>query len=177
MAVLQTIKNFFVPVVESAEDTIVPAPPTEYTVKRLSIKDIDRLLRLNLRCFKQGENYTRHTFNYLLTQPQSLGLMVETSVGEMAGFVLLMNNPDGAAHITTVGVAPEHRRRGIARRLIEAVEVLLRNKSVSTVVLEVRVSNTEAQALYAQAGYMIVKRMIRYYHNGEDGYLMVKSLD
>jgi ribosomal-protein-alanine N-acetyltransferase len=176
MAVLQTIKNFFAPSDEPIGELIVPAPSTEYVVKRLSIKDIDRLLRLNLRCFKQGENYTRHTFNYLLTQPQSLGLMAETTSGEMAGFVLLMNNPDGAAHITTVGVAPEHRRRGIARRLIEATEVLLRNKSVSTVVLEVRVSNTAAQELYAQAGYSIVKRMTRYYHNGEDGYLMVKPL-
>jgi ribosomal-protein-alanine N-acetyltransferase len=176
MAVLQSIKKLFVPKPEPAEDVIVPAPRTTYSVKRLSIKDIDRLLRLNLRCFKQGENYTRHTFNYLLTQPQSLGFAAETSLGELAGFVLLMNNQDGAAHITTVGVAPEHRRRGVARRLIEEIENVLRKKSVSTVVLEVRVSNKAAQDLYARAGYSIVKRMARYYHNGEDGFLMMKSL-
>ena len=176
MAVLQTIKKLFVPKPEPVEDPVQPAPRTTYSVKRLSIKDVDRLLRLNLRCFKQGENYTRHTFNYLLTQPQSIGLSAETASGELAGFVLLMNNPDGAAHITTVGVAPEHRRRGIARRLIEEVEQLLRKKSVSTIVLEVRVSNLAAQDLYSQAGYAVVKRMIRYYHNGEDGFLMMKSL-
>ena len=176
MAVLQTIKNLFVPKPEPVEDRIVPAPRTTYTVKRLSLKDIDRLLRLNLRCFKQGENYTRHTFNYLLTQPQSLGFAAETPTGELTGFVLLMNNPDGAAHITTVGVAPEHRRRGIAERLIDEIEQLLRRKSVSTIVLEVRVSNTAAQGLYSKAGYTIVKRMTRYYHNGEDGFLMMKSL-
>ena len=176
MAVLQTIKKLFVPKPEPFADPIVPAPPTTYSVKRLSLKDIDRLLRLNLRCFKQGENYTRHTFNYLLTQPQSLGLAAETATGELAGFVLLMNNPDGAAHITTVGVAPEHRRRGIGSRLIGDIEGLLREKSVSTIVLEVRVSNKAAQDLYANAGYSIVKRMTRYYHNGEDGFLMMKSL-
>ena len=176
MAVLQTIKKLFIPTQQPAEDVVVPAPRTSYTVKRLSIKDIDRLLRLNLRCFKQGENYTRHTFNYLLTQPQSLGLAAETPTGELAGFVLLMNNPDGAAHITTVGVAPEHRRRGVARRLIDEIEQLLRKKSASTIVLEVRVSNSAAQELYSHAGYSIVKRMTRYYHNGEDGFLMMKSL-
>ena len=175
MAVLQSIRNLFYPA-EPEERSIVPAPPTDYEINPLSIRDIDRLLRLNLRCFKQGENYTRHTFNYLLTQPQSLGLMAETSEGDMAGFVLLMNNPDGAAHITTVGVAPEHRRRGIARQLIEAVDGMLRKRSVTTVVLEVRVSNVAAQELYAQAGYTIVKQMTRYYHNGEDGFLMMKSL-
>ena len=176
MAVLQTIKKLFIPQPEPAEDLVVPAPLTKYTFTRLSLKDIDRLLRLNLRCFKQGENYTRHTFNYLLTQPQSLGLAAETATGDLAGFVLLMNNPDGAAHITTVGVAPEHRRRGIARRLINEIEALLRKKSVSTIVLEVRVSNKAAQELYSKAGYGIVKRMTRYYHIGEDGFLMLKSL-
>jgi ribosomal-protein-alanine N-acetyltransferase len=176
MAVLQTIKKFFNPAVEQTEREIIPAPQTAYAVKRLKVDDIDRLLELNLRCFRQGENYTKHTFNYLLTQPQSLGLMAETPSGEMAGFVLLMNNPDGAAHITTVGVAPEHRRRGIAKKLITELESLLRKKSASTIVLEVRVGNRAAQDLYTHAGYSIVKRMIRYYHNGEDGYLMMKSL-
>jgi ribosomal-protein-alanine acetyltransferase len=176
MAVLQTIKKLFVPDPEPVDEPILPAPLTTYAVKRLSLKDIDRLLRLNLRCFKQGENYTRHTFNYLLTQPQSLGLAAETPSGDLAGFVLLMNNPDGAAHITTVGVAPEHRRRGIGRQLIQEIEQLLRNKAVSTIVLEVRVSNLAAQDLYSQAGYSIVKRMVRYYHTGEDGFLMMKSL-
>ncbi|MFL6466785.1 MAG: ribosomal protein S18-alanine N-acetyltransferase [Pyrinomonadaceae bacterium] len=175
MAVLQSIKNLFYPS-EAVEETIVPAPTTDYIIEPLSIDDIDRLLRLNLRCFKQGENYTKHTFNYLLTQPQSIGLMAQTSAGEMAGFVLLMNNPDGAAHITTVGVAPEHRRRGVASALIDELETILRKKEVSTVVLEVRVGNTAAQDLYSRAGYSVVKRMIRYYHNGEDGFLMMKSL-
>lgn len=175
MAVLQSLRNlFYAP--EPVEEAIVPAPICTYSIRKLSIDDIDRLLRLNLRCFKQGENYTKHTFNYLLTQPQSLGLSAETPAGDMTGFVLLMNNPDGAAHITTVGVAPEHRRRGIARQLITEMERLLRKKEVSTVVLEVRVGNVAAQDLYAQAGYAIVKRMTRYYHNGEDGYLMMKSL-
>jgi ribosomal-protein-alanine N-acetyltransferase len=75
-----------------------------------------------------------------------------------------------------VGVAPEHRRRGIAKKLITELESLLRKKSASTIVLEVRVGNRAAQDLYTHAGYSIVKRMIRYYHNGEDGYLMMKSL-
>ena len=60
--------------------------------------------------------------------------------------------------------------------MIEAVDGMLRKRSVTTVVLEVRVSNVAAQELYAQAGYTIVKQMTRYYHNGEDGFLMMKSL-
>ncbi len=176
MAVLQTIRNFFLPAVEPEVEIIVPAPFTTYEIKTLTIKDIDSLMRLNLRCFKKGENYTKYTFNYLLTQPQSLGRAAVTPTNDMVGFVLVMNNADGAAHITTVGVAPEHRRRGVAAILIENMEKTLRKKGVSTVVLEVRVGNTAAQDLYLSRNYTLVKRMKRYYHNGEDGFLMMKSL-
>jgi [ribosomal protein S18]-alanine N-acetyltransferase len=177
MAVFQTIRNLFVPFAHDATpDVVVPAPWTKYEVKPLTIKNLDELLRLNLRCFRNGENYNKHTFKYLLTQPHALGYMATTEAGDIVGFVLVVKNDDGTAHITTVGVAPEHRRRGIAERLIEQVDDALRRREISTVVLEVRVSNFAAQNLYRRAGYNVVQRMQRYYHNGEDGFLMMKSL-
>jgi len=157
-------------------EVIVPAPLTTYEVRSIDIRDLDTLLRLNLRCFRNGENYTKHTFNYLLTQPQSLGFAAVTPTGDVVGFVLIMNNPDGAAHITTIGVAPEHRQRGIAKMLITHVDHALVRRDVSTIVLEVRVGNTAAQELYLSNGYTVAQRMGKYYSNGEDGYLMMKSL-
>jgi len=177
MAVFQSIRNFFFSTVDYEPERIIPAPFTTYDVHSIGIADIDVLLRLNLRCFRNGENYTKQTFRYLLMQPQSLAYAAVTPNGDMAGFVLVMNNPNGAAHITTVGVAPEHRRRGIANMLIQHVDQLLRAKGVSTVVLEVRISNLAAQNLYISNGYYVGQRMINYYSNGEDGYLMMKSLD
>jgi ribosomal-protein-alanine N-acetyltransferase len=176
MAVFQTIRNLFVPFAPAEPDIVVPAPWTTYEVRPLTLKHLDELLRLNIRCFRNGENYNKHTFKYLLTQPNALGYMATTDAGDMVGFVLLIRNDDGTAHITTVGVAPEHRRRGIAERLIEQVDAAMKERGISTVVLEVRVSNFPAQNLYRRAGYSIVQRMQRYYHNGEDGFLMTKSL-
>lgn len=176
MAVFQSIRNFFFTPATYEPDVIIPAPATTYEIRSLSIHDLDPLLRLNLRCFRNGENYTKQTFTYLLTQPQSLGFAAVTPTGDMAGFVLVMNNPDGAAHVTTIGTAPEHRRRGIAEMLISHVDRSLLSKGVSTVVLEVRVSNLPAQNLYRANGYNIAQRMTRYYANGEDGYLMMKAL-
>lgn len=176
MAVIESIRNFFLPVVAAEPEVIVPAPFTTYEIKAIGIRDIDVVLRLNLRCFRNGENYTKHTFNYLLTQPQSLAYAAITPFGDMVGFVLVMNNPDGAAHVTTIGVAPEHRQRGVAKMLITRVDDALRSRDVSTVVLEVRLSNVAAQDLYRSNGYTIAQRMTRYYSNGEDGYLMMKSL-
>jgi len=41
----------------------------------------------------------------------------------------------------------------------------------------VRSLNTPAQELYISLGYTITQRLPKYYSNGGDGLLMVKSLD
>ncbi len=176
MAVFQTIRDFFIPISYAEVGDVVPAEPTVYSVHPLSRDHIQDAMRLNYRCFKNGENYTRTTFNYLFDTPRTLSYRADTAAGEMAAFIFAMITDDGAAHITTVGVAPEHRRRGLATTLLTHLEERLRAKKVSTVILEVRVSNTAAQALYRESGYNTVQRVGNYYNNGEDGYLMVKSL-
>lgn len=176
MAVLQTIRNFFVPVEEFAPEIVVPAPPSEYSIYPLTEKNLSEVLRLNLRCFRNGENYTKHTFSYLLNEPRTISYRIVTSFGEMAGFVFVMMNESGSAHLTTIGVAPEHRRRRLAEKLLRHLDQSLRMKNVATVVLEVRVGNIAAQELYHHCGYSIVQRIVKYYNNGEDCFLMMKSL-
>ena len=176
MAVLQTIRNFFVPIEADEAEAVVPAPLTEYEIHPLTDKNLSEVLRLNVRCFRNGENYTKHTFNYLLGEPRNLSYRIVTPSGEMVGFVFVLVNEDGSAHLTTIGVAPEHRRRHIAKRLLDHVEEALRRRGAQTIVLEVRVSNTSAQYLYRASGYTVVQRLAKYYNNGEDCYLMVKAL-
>jgi [ribosomal protein S18]-alanine N-acetyltransferase len=176
MAVLQTIRNFFVPIEIGEPEAVVPAPPTDYEIHPLTDKNLSEVLRLNVRCFRNGENYTKHTFNYLLSEPRNLSYRITTTAGEMAGFVFVLVNQDGSAHLTTIGVAPEHRRRQLGKRLLRHVEVALQRRNVLTIVLEVRVSNTSAQRLYRDAGYTVVQRLAKYYNNGEDCYLMLKAL-
>jgi len=176
MAVLQTIRNLFVPSAETVPGIVVPAPPTTYGIRGLTLNHLDEVLRLNMRCFKNGENYTKHTFSYLLNEPNALSYHVVSADGEMVGFVCVMINTDGAAHITTIGIAPEHRRRGLAENLLSHLEHALKSRGIGTVVLEVRVGNVAAQRLYKSAGYVSVQHISKYYNNGEDGYLMMKSL-
>jgi len=176
MAVLQTIRKFFIPLDAAEPEVVIPAPPTKYSIHPLTDKNLNEVLRLNVRCFRNGENYTKHTFNYLLGESRNLSYRIVTTSGEMAGFVFVLVNIDGSAHLTTIGVAPEHRRRGLAKELLTHTEDALRQRGVRTIVLEVRVSNTTAQGLYREAGYSVVQRLAKYYNNGEDCFLMLKSL-
>jgi len=176
MAVLETIRSFFVPAFPPEPEVIVPAPPSEYDIRPLTPDHLTEVLRLNIRCFRNGDNYTKHTFDYLLNEPKTLSYRMITTQGEIVGFVFVMVNDNNAAHLTTIGVAPEHRRRRIAVRLLKHVERSLTQKEIGTLMLEVRVSNTGAQDLYRRLGYWTVQRIAKYYSNGEDCFLMMKAL-
>jgi ribosomal-protein-alanine N-acetyltransferase len=176
MAVLETIRSLFVPVFDAEEDLVVPAPPSEYVIKPLTMKQLPEVLRLNIRCFRNGDNYTKHTFNYLLNDPRTLSYRMVSDSGDMAAFAFVMLNDRNSAHLTTIGVAPEHRRRGLATQLLDHIETTLKAKEVGTIMLEVRVGNIEAQQLYRRLGYFVVQRISRYYNNGEDCFLMMKAL-
>ncbi|MBX3243858.1 MAG: ribosomal protein S18-alanine N-acetyltransferase [Acidobacteria bacterium] len=176
MAVFQTIKEMLLPVRPVMTETVIPAPQTSYSIEPLTSKSVRELVRLNARCFLNGENYTKATFTYLLNDPETVSYQMLTEAGAMVGFIFAIRNTNGTAHLTTIGIAPEHRRRGLGSELLKHLEGRLVEKGLSIVALEVRVSNTTAQALYQMAGYACVQRLENYYHNGEDGFLMTKSL-
>ncbi|MGB7921704.1 MAG: ribosomal protein S18-alanine N-acetyltransferase [Pyrinomonadaceae bacterium] len=154
-----------------------PLTQLRYDVRPMTVSQLDEVWRLDQRCFVDGEAYSRDTFEYLLTAAESVSYRAVTQGGTMVGFIVGLVEPDHTGHVTTIGVSPEHRRRGLARRLMEKVEDGFRRRSVRMVRLEVRSVNAGAQQLYRDLGYTVTQRLPRYYSNGGDGLLMVKSLD
>ncbi|HEX9634270.1 MAG TPA: ribosomal protein S18-alanine N-acetyltransferase [Candidatus Limnocylindria bacterium] len=77
------------------------------------------------------------------------------------------------AHITTFGVHPDWRRRGVGRRLLLRLADLARELGAARMTLEVRVGNDAAKALYRSFGFTVAGRRPRYYtDDGEDAYVM-----
>jgi len=183
MAVLKKIRSRFwsQPVEDSGEAYDEPVPHSlieaRYDVRPLTVAQLDECWRLDQRCFVDGEAYSRDTFEYLLTAPESVSYRAVTQGGTMVGFIVGLVEPDHTGHVTTLGVAPEHRRRKIAQRMMEKVEDGFRRRNVRLVRLEVRSINTNAQQLYRNLGYIVTQRLPRYYSNGGDGLLMVKSIE
>ena len=151
-------------------------PQWRYDVRPLTAAQLDECWRLDQRCFVDGEAYSRETFEYLLTSPESVSYRAVTPDGTMVGFIVGILEPDRTGHITTLGVAPEHRRRGVAQRMLLKVEEGFRRRGVRITRLEVRSVNTGAQDLYQKLGFAVTQRLPRYYSNGGDGLLMIKSL-
>jgi ribosomal-protein-alanine N-acetyltransferase len=79
----------------------------------------------------------------------------------------------GEAHISTIAVHPDYRGRGLGELLLAGMLQRSIYLKGDYSVLEVRVSNLMAQALYRKYGYTTVGRRRGYYRdNAEDAFLM-----
>lgn len=146
------------------------------TLCAMTLGDLNECWLLDLRCFADGEAYERETFRYLLSNPQTIARQIRSEDGRMCAFAIGLIEPDGTGHVTTLGVAPECRRRGLAHLMLLELERCFAQRGAPSARLEVRVGNDSAQMLYEKLGYRILRLMNKYYSNGDDGYLMFKSL-
>ena len=83
------------------------------------------------------------------------------------GFMLVWHVAD-ELHVHNVAVHPQHRRKGIARALMNEVTRYMNEFGVSRSWLEVRKSNDAARRLYESFGYEVVGERAAYYADGED---------
>ena len=88
-------------------------------------------------------------------------------VGYAGGMIV-----DGQVQILKIGTDPAWRRRGIARQLISRVASDARDLGATTCSLEVRASNTGAQAFYESLGMRAIGKRPRYYSDREDAVIM-----
>lgn len=93
----------------------------------------------------------------------------ESGIVGYVGFWLMV----GEAHISTLAVKPNFRRRSIGELLLVSAMEQAIDLHAHQATLEVRVSNVSAQDLYLKYGF--VKEGVRkgyYTDNNEDGYIM-----
>jgi ribosomal-protein-alanine N-acetyltransferase len=98
--------------------------------------------------------------------------------GELVGFALFLQVLDEATLLNTA-VHPEWRRRHFARALLSHALTQLVARGVARCMLEVRVGNSGAVALYRALGFCVDGRRPNYYPaigGREDALLMSRAL-
>ena len=88
-----------------------------------------------------------------LENPHAAFQVAVDETGRVLGYVGLYCVAD-EGQIANVAVAPAARRQGVARALLAALARLARERGLSRLTLEVRVSNAPAVALYEGAGFV-----------------------
>ena len=135
-------------------------------------RDLSTLRHLEQVCFPR-DVWPLLDMVAVLTFPGVLRLKAILD-GEMAGFIAAdLRRHENLAWISTLGVLPAHRRRGLGSTLLRTCEEQLR---VPRVRLSVRASNQPALQMYTQFGYREHGIWKRYYSDGEDALVLEKTL-
>ena len=96
---------------------------------------------------------------------------------ELLGYIGVQYGLDGG-DIMTIAIKPEHRGKGIARKLISVILDIFKEKHLQYLTLEVRPSNAPALALYNGLGFREVGRRKKYYREPvEDALLLTLTLE
>lgn len=143
----------------------------EITDARLA--DLDQIVALERACFPSP--WRREFFESELRAERRLSRVVRDGRAIVA-YCFSMYFMD-EMHVNKIAVADAHRRRGIARRLMDDVLAFAREREVRTIGLEVRATNAEAQAFYRAIGFEERYRRPRYYPDGEAAVVMAVDLD
>ena len=141
------------------------------SISPASLRDLRQVLRLERVCFGKDAWPLLDVMSVLVWPG---GVRLKAAVGSRL-IGLAIAEPawnDGVSMITTIGVDPEFRRRGVGSALLGRCELLLPGDAIR---LTVRADNQAAIRLYERFGYAFFSRLLNYYRDGQAGLIMEKK--
>jgi [ribosomal protein S18]-alanine N-acetyltransferase len=88
----------------------------------------------------------------------------------------IMHFGDDVAHLNLLAVAPEHRRQGLGRQLMDWLTATAIEAGVFRIDLELRAKNEEAQVFYEKLGFDRLGVVRNYYQGREAALRMSRRL-
>lgn len=137
-----------------------------FRIRPAGNSDRDALLRLYQSAFPE-KLITIKTWERITGEPATVWL-AEVNASPSA-FLYYWTVAD-EFQIIDIGTAPEFRRRGLAKTLLKKL-IEKANVERKRIVLEARVGNAAAIALYESLGFNRTALRERYYGNGDDAAL------
>lgn len=98
---------------------------------------------------------------------------------ELAGFCILhveLSRRRVVGYVVTLDVAPQHRRKGLATRMMRAVEQMAVADGCGAIQLHVHTANVAAIRFYEQLGFQRVDELPDFYAPGLDALAMRRAL-
>jgi ribosomal-protein-alanine N-acetyltransferase len=135
---------------------------------------LNEILEIERNVFEKKELFPKEYF-LELSKRWPEGFLVAKLGKEVVGYAIGEKNKDSGL-IVSVAVKKEWRKRGIGKRLIEKLLENFKKEGAKIVFLHVREENKEAINFYRALGFKIIELVENYYSNGENAYLMEKTL-
>ena len=155
----------------------------DYEIRRCEREDIQGVIRINAETLP--EHYSDYFYYEILAEFPETFLVAERD-GSLIGYVMCRIEYGfshlkrlGLArkgHIVSIAVTQEHRGKGVGTILMRTSQEAMAAKAATETYLEVRVTNSEAIALYQRLGYKVSSRLEAYYKDGEAALVMASPL-
>lgn len=140
-------------------------------IKRMTSDHVSRVAQLEAICF--SDPWSEKSVASELSNPLSLWLVAEVD-GQVAGYIGSQSVPP-ESDVMNVAVDPSYRRRGIAQALVTVLVKELKNAGNTSLILEVRASNSAAIALYEKMGFAQIGLRKNYYRNPKEDALILRK--
>ncbi len=140
-------------------------------IRAATLADCETLAQLDARCNPSA--WSAAQFQAACTSAHDTVLISENDAGELLGFIVWQTVLD-EMELHLIATSPEHRRRGVASQLLTTLFQTAQQQAITRILLEVRASNTGAQQLYTQYGFIEIARRKHYYAGLEDAVMMEK---
>lgn len=144
-------------------------------IRRYGAGDQDFVAALAALAFRDFEKNPALTTLRML-RPPSLTLIASRGE-EPAGFVILEPHAGALASIQAIAVAPGERCHGVGTRLLRTGLAAARRGGAREVRLCTAQANVEALSLFLKHGFVILRRMPRFYPRGQDACLLACKLE
>lgn len=136
---------------------------------------MDAICRIEDDAFPSPERFPLSLFKNLLEGHANSFLVAEEASGEHVGYCV--SSLEGSnAHLISIAVLREHRRRGVASTLLETLMAQLEHGGVDELWLEVNTRNEGAITLYEKIGFARMMILENYYSDGSAALRMRLSL-
>jgi ribosomal-protein-alanine N-acetyltransferase len=152
-----------------------------FILRYMTVEDIPAVLEIDQLSFASPWSQRSYEFELydnanahmiVLVAPASDGMNGANGAGQIVGYGGMWMI-DGEAHVSTLAVHPDWRGQRLGEVLLAGLLSRAMIDRAEYSVLEVRVSNAPAIALYRKYEYVVVGRRKGYYRdNSEDAFLM-----
>lgn len=140
-------------------------------IREFEPQDVAEIAELEKVCF--SDPWSENSIASELHNPLSCWL-VAVENNRVVGYVGSQTVLDGS-DMMNIAVAPDFRRMGIAQAMVSNLIGRLKERNSRCLILEVRVSNLPAIALYEKMGFIQVGRRRNYYQNPKEDALILRK--
>lgn len=150
-------------------------------IRQCTRDDLDQVMQINEKTLP--ENYPQFFYESILERfPISFLVAEDRNTGNgLVGYVMfrIERSMDWGVkflkkgHLVSIAVLKEYQKQGIGETLLREGMKKVMEYKVDKYVLEVRITNHSAIAMYKKFNFNVEKTISEYYRDGEDAYYMI----